>query len=144
MSAIEVDGRFSSVLCRAALLRLKSKAFRSGAWFKVLKNAERALVEATIRVVDQVRSPVVVNALLSVVGKLLDASKSRVEVAVKEFGLPYAHKLGSLALKWGNESARRWMFDLAFARYIAIMHINSHDVCSHGSRNNPSSMVETC
>jgi len=97
MNADAVDGRFSSMLSRAALLRLKSKAFRSGAWFRVLKSAERALVDATIRVIDQVRSSVLANALLSVVGKLLDASKSRVEIAVREFGQPYARRLSSLA-----------------------------------------------
>ena len=144
MNAVAVDGRFSSMLSRAALLRLKSKAFRSGAWFRVLKSAERALVDATIRVIDQVRSSVLANALLSVVGKLLDASKSRVEIAVKEFGQPYARKLSSLAQKWGNKSARRWMFDPSFARYIAVMHINSHGISLHVYRNKLSGTVEAC
>jgi len=135
MTAIAVDGQFSSVLSRAALMRLKSKALRSGTWFKILGSAERALVDVTIRVVDQVRSSVLTNALLTVVGKLRDALKSRVEVAVMEFGLPYACKLGSLARSWGNESAEQWMFDLSFARYIAIMHINGRDLSLQSSRN---------
>jgi hypothetical protein len=125
VSAVAVKGPFLSVLSRAALVRLKLKAIRSGAWFRVLRSAERALVDVTIRVVDRVRSSVLANALLSVVGKLLDASRSRVEIAVKEFGLPYARKLSLLAQKWGNESARRWMFDQSFARFLAVMYIYS-------------------
>jgi hypothetical protein len=127
-----------------ALVRIKQKALRSGAWFKVLRNTERALVDVTIRVVDRVRSSVLANALLSVVGKLLNASRSRIEVAVKEFGLPYAHKLSQLAQQWGNESARQWMSDLSFARFLAIMHINSRASSLCGCGKNSSGMVEAC
>jgi hypothetical protein len=102
------------------------------------------LVDVTIRVVDRVRSSVLANALLSVVGKLLDASRSRVEVAVKEFGLPYARKLSLLAQEWGNKSAGRWMFDLSFARFLAIMHINNCASFLHGSGKNLAGMVEAC
>ena len=144
MSAVAVRGRFLSVLSRSALVKLKLKALRSGAWFRILKSAERALVDVTIRVVERVRSSVLANALLSVVGKLLDASRSRVEVAVKEFGLPYARKLSLLAQEWGNESAGRWMFDLSFARFLAIMHINNRASSLHGSGKNLSGMVEAC
>ena len=144
MSAIAVRGRFLSVLSRASLVKLKVKALRSGAWFRILRSAERALVDVTIRVVDRVRSSVLANALLSVVGKLLNASRSRIEVAVKEFGLPYAHKLSQLAQQWGNESARQWMSDLSFARFLAIMHINSRASSLCGCGKNSSGMVEAC
>jgi hypothetical protein len=144
VSAVAVEGRFLSVLSRAALLRLRLRALRSGVWFRVLKSAERALVDVTIRVVDRVRSRVLARALLSVVGKLLDAQRSRVEVAVEEFGLPCARSLSLLAQGWGNESARGWMFDLSFARFLAVMHINSRASSAHGCGKNLSSVVEAC
>jgi len=91
-----------------------------------------------------VRSSVLTSTLLSVVGKLLDASRSRVGVVVKEFGLSYARKLSLLAQEWGNESAKRWMFDPPFARLIPITYINSRASFMHGSGKNLSDMVEAC
>jgi len=144
MSASSSRGRSTIGLSRAALVRLKLKSLRSGAWFKVLRSTERALVDVTIRVVDRVRSSVLADALFSVVGKLLDASRSRIEVAVKEFGLPYVHRLSLLAQQWGNESARQWMSDLSFARFIAVMHLNSRASSVYGCGKNLSGTVEAC
>lgn len=120
-----VKDQFLSVFSRDDVVRLKLKALKSGAWFRVLRNVERALVDLTIRVVDRVRSPVLTKTLLSLIGKLVDAQKTKVEVAVNEVGLPNARRFSLLAQKWGNKSARQWMFDLSFARFIAVMHINS-------------------
>lgn len=120
-----VKDQFLSVFSRDDLVRLKLKALKSGAWFRVLRNVERALVDLTIRVVDRVRSPVLTKMLLSLIGKLVDAQKTKVEVAVNEVGLPNARRFSLLAQKWGNKSARQWMLDLSFARFIAVMHINS-------------------
>jgi peptidoglycan/xylan/chitin deacetylase (PgdA/CDA1 family) len=101
------------------------KALKSGLWFRALGNAERALVDVTIRVVDRIRSSVLAKALLSVIGKLLNASKSRVEVATKQIGLPCVRRLSLLAQTWGNKIARQWVYDLSFASFIAVMHINN-------------------
>ena len=120
-----VKDQFLSVFSKDDLLRLKLKALKSGAWFRVLRNVERALVDLTISVVDRVRSPVLTKTLLSLIGKLVDAQKTKVEVAVTEVGLLNARRFSLLAQKWGNKSARQWMFDLSFARFIAVMHINS-------------------
>lgn len=120
-----VHGQFSFAFSRDHLIRLKVKALQSGLWFRVLRNVERALVDLTIKVVDRPRSPVLVKALLSVMGKLTDARETKVEIAMKEVGLLYACRLSLLAQDWGNKLARRWMYDLSFARFIAVMHINS-------------------
>ena len=144
MSAVASKSRFLSMLSRSALAKLKSKALRSGAWFRILKGAERALVDVTIRVVDRVRSSVLINALLSVVGKLLNASISRVEIAVKNIGLPYARKLSLIAQQWGNKSARQWMFDLSFARFLTIMHVNNRASSLYAYGTKLSGTVEAC
>lgn len=112
-------------LTRQRLVNLKSMAFRSGAWFRALRRAERVLVDLTIKIIDRVRSPVLAKALLSIVKKLEDASENRVSRAIREVGFPCAQKLSLIAQKWGNKSARDWAFDLSFARFIATMHINS-------------------
>jgi hypothetical protein len=120
-----VKTKFSSALTRRDLTSLRSRALRRGSWFRVLGKVERALVDLTIKVVDQVRSPVLYKALVSIVKKLESASDNRVSRAIRTVGFPCAQKLSLLAQKWGNKSAQNWMFDLSFARFIAIMHINS-------------------
>lgn len=112
-------------LSRSGLVNLKSRALRSGVWFATLRGVERALVDCTIRIVDQVRSTVLARTLLSIVKKLEDASENRVSRAIRAIGFPRAQKLSLLAQKWGNKCAQDWAFDLSFARFIAIMHINS-------------------
>lgn len=112
-------------LSRKRLINLKSIALRSGAWFMALRRAERVLIDLTIQIVDRVRSPVLAKTLLSIIKKLEYASENRVSREIREIGFPFAHKLSLLAQKWGNKCARDWAFDLSFARFLAIMHINS-------------------
>ena len=52
MSAISARRLSLPSLSRAVLVKLKLRALRSEAWFKVLRSAERAFVDATIKVVD--------------------------------------------------------------------------------------------
>jgi hypothetical protein len=120
-----IQASFLSSFSRDRLIRLKLRALKSGVWFRVLRDVERALVDLTIRIVDRPRSPALIKSLLSVMGKLMDARETKVDVAVKEVGLFYARRLSLLAQKWGNKSAPWWMYDLSFARFIAVMHMNS-------------------
>jgi hypothetical protein len=120
-----VKGNFSSGLTRRDLVSLKGRALRRGVWFRVLGRIERALVDSAIWVVDRVRSPVLFKALVSIVKKLEDAFDNRILRVTRTVGFPGVQKLSLLAQKWGNKSAQSWMFDLSFARFIAIMHVNS-------------------
>jgi hypothetical protein len=116
---------FCFSLSRMGLVNLKSRALRSGVWFATLGAVERALVDCTIRIVHEVRSTVLAQALLIIVKKLEDVSESRVSRAIRTIGFSRAQKLSLLAQKWGNKCAQDWAFDLSFARFIVIMHINS-------------------
>lgn len=106
------------------LSALRLRAIRSGAWFRALSRVDRVLVYLTIRVADRVRSPVLAKALLSIIEKL-GAPENRVSRAIREIGFPRVRKLSLLAQRWGNKCAKNWMFDLSFARFIAIMHIET-------------------
>jgi hypothetical protein len=107
------------------LIKLKLKALRSGLWFRTLNKIERALVNLTIKVVNYVQSRTLVEILSSIIAKLDDALETGVLQALREVGFPLAYKLSSLAQKWNNESARNWMYDVSFAKFLAIMHINN-------------------
>lgn len=115
-------------LGKQKLRKLKLQAVRRGVWFRGLSRVDRALVNLTIKVVDGVRSFTLAKALLSVIKKLEDAFESRVLRILKEVGFPLARKLSLFAQKWGNNLAQDWMRDVSFAKFLAIMHINSPGV----------------
>lgn len=115
-------------LGKQELRKLKLQAVRRGVWFRGLSRVDRALVNLTIKVVDGVRSFTLAKALLSVIKKLEDAFESRVLRILKEVGFPLARKLSLFAQKWGNNLAQNWMRDVSFAKFLAIMHINSPGV----------------
>jgi hypothetical protein len=98
---------------------------RSGVWFRVLSRLDRALVNATIMVADRVRSSKLTEALLKVREKVERVLEHGFVQTVFKVGLPLAHKIGLIAKSWGNPYAESWMSDLSFARFLAVMHINS-------------------
>jgi hypothetical protein len=77
-----------------------------------------------MKVADEVRSPKLAEALSVVVNKIEDALESRISKAVHNIGLPLARRFGLLAQKWGNPRAEKWISDISFARFLAIMHLN--------------------
>jgi hypothetical protein len=115
----------TSIIGNNRLIKLKLKAVRCGIWFRTLNTIERALINLTIKVVNHVQSCTLAEILSSIIAKLEDAfESSRIVQALKEVGFPLAHKLSLLAQKWRNESARDWMYDVSFAKFLAIMHMN--------------------
>jgi hypothetical protein len=114
----------SGFLKRAQLLKLKLKAMRSGVWFRGLRRIDRVLVDLTIKVADTVRSFTLAKNILTVVRKLESIMESRFLRAVREIGFPTARKLCLMAQKWGNVNAKKWRYDVGFAKYLAAMSFN--------------------
>ena len=116
---------------REKLRLLKLKAKRTGVWFKALTNLDRILIDLVIKVVDGVRSVKLAMSLSTVVGKLEEALENRISRIIRTIGLPLACKIVSLAKKWGNSSAEKWLSDISFARFLAIMHLNSNQAATY-------------
>lgn len=112
-------------LNKTELLKLKTKAMRSGVWFKALQRIDRVLIDLTIKVADTVRSPMLAKSILSLTRKLETIMESGFSRAYREIGLPLAQKLSIVAQKLGNVSAKNWAFDHAFAVYLAVMRMNN-------------------
>lgn len=112
----------------STLTALKTRSMRRGIWYRVLNRLERAQVDLTVKVVKKVRSPFLARVLDVIIGKLSDALQSRVSKIVKSIGFTQTLKLSRIAQSWGNKSARIWAQDSRFARFLAIMDLNS----SHG------------
>ena len=111
---------------REKLRLLKLKAKRTGVWFKALTNLDRVLIDLVIKVVDRVRSIKLATSLFTVVRKLEEALENRISRIIRTIGFPLACKIVLLAKKWGNSSAEKWLSDISFARFLAIMHLNSN------------------
>ena len=107
------------------LAKLKTRAMRRGAWFRVLTVGERAQMELTMRIVKRIRSFFLARVVTSIVEKLLDAMESKVVRLTREVGPALAQKLIGIAQKWGNKSAVNWTADPVFTRYLTIMYINT-------------------
>jgi hypothetical protein len=113
-------------LDKKQLVNLKTKAMRSGAWFKALQRIDRVLFDLTIRVVDTIRSAKLAKSIAVLARKLEDAMESGFSSRLRKIGLPLAQKVSFMAQKLGNVSAIDWVFDSSFAIFLAVMHMNRH------------------
>lgn len=106
------------------LVKLKAKAMRAGVWFRALARIDRVLIDLTTKVTQYVRSPSLTKSLLSVTSKLEGLLESKVVRATNETGFRLARKLSLLAQEWGHKTARAWVGDAGFARYLAVAELN--------------------
>ncbi len=114
----------STPLNRLQLMKLRIKAMRAGVWFRALPRIDRVLVDLTIRVAYNIRSPHLARCIFAVVGKLEGLLESSVMKSVRLIGRPLAEKISSIAQKLGNTSAKSWAEDSSFAFFLAVMHTN--------------------
>lgn len=103
------------------LLNFKRSALRSGVWFRALSRIERAVVDLTIKYVDNVKSSKLAHVLTGIIQKLEQTTESMINRLTQSIGIPLAQKLSNLGVNWGNLSAKRWASDLSFAVFLAIM-----------------------
>jgi hypothetical protein len=120
-------------LTREVLAKLRLKAQRSRAWFR-LKRDERRFMDLVITVVDKVRSFLLARILSPIIKRLLEAmggAQGVMEAALGEVayfmavkGRSLAQKISLIAQGWGNKSAARWPGDSGFVQYLTIMCLN--------------------
>ena len=115
----------SPFLNRKQLMNLKTKAMRSGAWFKALQRIDRVLFDLTLRVVYNIRSTQLAKSMLMLTRKLENVMKSSFSIRLSEIGLPLAQKISLTAQKLGNLSAGSWASDSSFAIFLAATNINN-------------------
>jgi len=109
----------------AGLVALRTKSMRRGIWYRVLNRLERAQVDWTVRIVKTVRSPLLAKVLNSIMDKLSAALENEVSKRIRSVGRALARKLSAIAGRWGNALAETWAQDEGFARFLAIMDMNS-------------------
>jgi hypothetical protein len=108
------------------LINLKTKALRSGAWFRALKRIDRVLIDLTIKVVDNIRSSTLAKSILMLTNKLERVMKSPFSRRLEKIGLSLAQKISLEGQKIGHPSAISWASDSSFAFFLAMMQINNN------------------
>jgi len=116
--------RTSKFIEKKQLIRLKIKSMRAGVWFRVLSRIDRVLVDLTIRLVQNIRSPLLANRILSVVEKLECLMESKFARTIRQVGFQLTCKISLLAQKWGNKVAKDWAEDEKFATYLTVIRFN--------------------
>jgi hypothetical protein len=112
-------------LSKIQLVKLRLKAMRAGVWFRALPRIDRVLIDLTIRVASNIRSATLAKNILAVIRKLEGLLESSLLRAFREVGIRLVQKLSLIAQKWGNTSAKNWVFDGPFVSFLAVMHINA-------------------
>jgi hypothetical protein len=119
-----VRANTSSVLNRVQLKKIKLRALRAGVWFKTLPKIDRVLVDLTIKVTENIRSPHLAKSLFVIVEKLEGLMETRFQKLAKTVGRSLAEKTSQIAQSWGNVRAKRWSTDRSFALYLAVLQAN--------------------
>ncbi|HCW07045.1 MAG TPA: hypothetical protein DGG95_06740 [Cytophagales bacterium] len=82
------------------------------------------LVDLTIKVAENIRSPHLARSILAVLGKLEGLLENSILKSLRLIGRPLAEKISLTAQKLGNTSAKNWAVDSSFMLFLAIMHAN--------------------
>ena len=106
------------------LVSIRRVAMRRHVWFSVLGRVERAIVNLTIRCVEEVRSVKLAMIVKAIVDKLKLAMRSRVERLMVTVGSSLARTIAEIAVSWGNLEAVEWASDRGFIRYVTVMEMN--------------------
>jgi hypothetical protein len=106
------------------LLTMRRHALRRGVWFRVLDNAERAILSLVPRCMEKPRSSRLIDMLAKILVKIENALKSPIADLVSQVGRPLAKTLSRIAQKWGHETAGEWASNEGFWRYLAIESLN--------------------
>jgi hypothetical protein len=106
------------------LHHVKRVALRRGVWFKALSRLERGILDLTMRCVSEVKSTKLANMLTAIINKLQQTMENTIDKLTRTIGIPLAEKASSIAIGWGNRSAKTWAHDLPFAAYLAVMKTN--------------------
>ncbi len=116
----------NKIFSRSELVRIKIRAIRSGVWFKVLSQIERAQLDLTIRVVDRVRSCLLRRLLASIVRKIHEALESPIRRLIREIGVALARRVCAAAERIGCKKAWKWAEDKGFVQFLTITYMNTH------------------
>ena len=125
MPNIATQESSSSFINKTQLLKIKKKAMRAGVWYRALPRIDRVLIDLTIKVAVNIRSFRLANNIHAVMKKLEALMEGKLSQAIRLIGLPLAQRIGSIAQKWGNATAKLWASDSSFICFLAVTNLRN-------------------
>jgi len=110
------------MLTNHLLLKIKRKAIRLKAWYK-LNNIERAIIDLTIKCVNKIKSIKLKNIILKILNKIKEIFENDFLNKIYENGLKEIVKIIKIAYSWGNKNSLNWIKDKSFIFYLGIKNI---------------------
>jgi hypothetical protein len=115
---------------RGSLEKLKRVSIRNRAWFRVLDWKQRRFMDIVLKLVDRIRSPLLLRVLGPLVSRLLvaiggDARTGALALMGKsayDMMRGVAEKIVAVAQKWGNNSAKEWLNE-GLIKYLVVMNL---------------------
>ena len=108
------------MLSKKYIKEVRNKALRRHIWYNTLDTIERGIINLTINIVDNVQSLTLAKEIMKIIKKLLDASKSEFTKHYENIGLQMAKNRVSIAVNFGNTSAKSWLMNESFAKLITM------------------------
>lgn len=113
------------MLTSQGLSRIRTRAIRSGVWFRLLSRADRAILDLTIRCVERVRSRVLVKTISEIIGRVIKTLEDNFTKKAEKIGRSIADGLSRIAESWGNKNARIWKYDRGFIEFLGVNALNT-------------------
>jgi len=107
------------------LAKVRSRALRASVWFRVLSKTERAIVDLTIKCVDNVRSNVLGRAISAIVGKILQSLEEGFMTSAERIGYKIVEGLYIVGERWGNKTCSSWKYDRCFIKFLGVNALNT-------------------
>jgi hypothetical protein len=102
------------------LSNIRAKAIRRRVLYRCLDVVERGILYLASRVVDDVRSSVLVEQLMLIVKKLGAAMMSGFMRHVESFGAEQVRKIVDMATGFGSVVACEWLKCTGFSKYLSL------------------------
>jgi hypothetical protein len=110
---------------RQDLAKIKNRALRTKAWFRVLSKVERAIIDLTIKCVEKVRSAVLAGTISTIVDKILRFLEEAFMAKAERVGNEIAQRLCTIGERWGNNSCYNWKCEKCFIRFLGVTAVNT-------------------
>jgi hypothetical protein len=111
-------------LTKQGLAKAKSRAVKNGLWYEVLTRTERAILDLTMKCVEQVRSQTLAKTIVRILGKIKTLGKGFMEKA-QEAGSDIIKQIVQIAQKWGNKKSSYWANDKNFIKFLGVTTLNT-------------------
>lgn len=106
------------------LSSIRRQALRKRVWFNAIDSLERGILTIATKIIDEVKSDVLIYQLVKIIEKIESAGKSRFTKHVETYGRERLKVIYSQAEAFGDAYSDRFREDLGFMRYLIFIDFN--------------------